>query len=76
MKDQEECEKAYIANGIPEDSDETDSEDDTAYRNNTDDSVFLAKKIIRYLKLMTTHFWQPALPIIGDKKFKDLWKIL
>ena len=57
-------------------TDETDSEDDTAYRNNTDDSVFLAKKIIRYLKLMTTHFWQPALPIIGDKKFKDLWKIL
>ena len=28
-------------------TDETDSEDDTAYRNNTDDSVFLAKKIIR-----------------------------
>ena len=69
MKDQEEYEKAYIA-------DETDSGDDTAYRNNTDDSVFLTKKIIRYLKLMTTHFWQPALPIIGDKKFKDLWKIL
>ena len=44
MKDQEECEKAYLANGIPEDSDESDSEDE-AYMNNTDDSVFLAKKL-------------------------------
>ena len=42
MKDQEECEKAYLANGMTEDTDESDSEDDIAYMNNTEDSVFLA----------------------------------
>ena len=30
---------------MTEDTDESDSEDDTAYINNTDDSVFLAKKM-------------------------------
>ena len=45
MKDQEECEQAYLANGKAEDSDERDSEDDTAYMNNVEDSAFLVNKL-------------------------------
>ena len=45
MKYQEECEKDYLASGGAEDTEESDSEDDTAYINNTEDSVFLANKM-------------------------------
>merc|ERR1712208_112037 len=39
------CEQAFLANGKTEDSDETDSEDDTAYINNAEDSAFLVNKL-------------------------------
>merc|ERR1712215_67939 len=45
MKEQEECEQAFLANGKTEDLDETDSEDDMAYMNNTEDSAFLVNKL-------------------------------
>ena len=45
MKEQEECEQAFLMNGKTEDSEETDSEDDTAYINNVEDSAFLVNKL-------------------------------
>merc|ERR1712105_200490 len=39
------CEQAFLANGKTEDSDETDSEDDTAYINNVEHSAFLVNKL-------------------------------